>query len=153
MATELQQLALVRLYQGATTYARWQSGYIDELISYEGVQWIYQQFSWEGVASGSGGTGQGSLTMPATPNIRQMLELAIAGPWLCHLRVLQIDESASGTPPASMAVAGSLLAEVTGGSCSMTTATLELGSALDSVGAQFPPRTANTRLIGVPCRL
>lgn len=150
---ELQQLALVRIYSGGTTYARWQSAYLDKVISYEGSSWTYQQFSWEGVASGAGATGQGSLSLPATPSIRALLERALAGIWLVQLRVFQAPDDAAGTPPTGMVQVGSLIAEVIGGNCSLTTATLQLGSALAPLGAQFPPRTANTRLIGVPCRL
>jgi hypothetical protein len=43
--------------------------------------------------------------------------------------------------------------EVIGASAGLTTMTWRLGSALSPVGAQFPPRTAITPLIGVPCRL
>lgn len=153
MATELQQLCLVRFYLGGVTYARWQSAYVDQVISYESASWTYQQFNWEGVASGAGGGNQGGLSAPATPAIRSLLASAIAGPWLVSLRVFQAPEAATGTPPAGMTLVGSLVAEVIGGDCTMTAASFALGSTLSPIGAQFPPRTATTRLIGVPCRL
>ncbi|NDC35745.1 MAG: hypothetical protein EBZ51_10310 [Synechococcaceae bacterium WB9_2_112] len=83
-----------------------------------------------------------------------MTEQALAGPWVATLRVIQFDESiASSGPPASYILAASCVGEVIGASASLSQITWKLGSALSPVGAQFPPRTAITPLIGVPCRL
>ena len=55
-------------------------------------------------------------------------------------------------PPAGAILVGSATGEVIGASGGLTSITMRLGSALSPVGAQFPPRTATTPLIGVPCR-
>jgi hypothetical protein len=70
------------------------------------------------------------------------------------LRVIQFDEETAGsTPPATYTLAASCVGEVISASAGLTTMSWKLGSALSPVGAQFPPRTATTPLIGVPCRL
>jgi hypothetical protein len=48
---------------------------------------------------------------------------------------------------------GSTVGQVISASATVTSITLKLGSALSPVGAQFPPRTATSSLIGVPCVL
>ena len=81
-------------------------------------------------------------------------EAALAGPWVAQVRVIQFDEEQGTTaPPATYVLAASCVGEVIGASATLTTMTWKLGSALSPVGAQFPPRTAITPLIGVPCRL
>jgi hypothetical protein len=83
-----------------------------------------------------------------------MTETALAGPWVATLSVLQFDETAASSgPPAAYVLAASCVGEVIGASATITQITWKLGSALSPVGAQFPPRTAITPLIGVPCRL
>jgi hypothetical protein len=73
---------------------------------------------------------------------------------VAEVRVIQFDEEAGTTaPPAAYVLAASCIGEVIGASATLTTMTWKLGSALSPVGAQFPPRTAITPLIGVPCRL
>ncbi len=45
------------------------------------------------------------------------------------------------------------LSELVGAGGGFESITLELGSSLSPIGAQVPPRTFSTRLVGVPCRL
>jgi hypothetical protein len=137
-----------------TVFARWQSYWIDAITSWDGQSWTYQQLDWAGVTSGQAMGEQATLTLPAVPSVLQMTERALAGPWVVALRVLQFDEEVGTTaPPATYTLAASCVGEVISASASLTTMTWKLGSALSPVGAQFPPRTAITPLIGVPCRL
>jgi hypothetical protein len=97
---------------------------------------------------------QATLTLPAVPSVLAMTEQALAGPWVATLSVIQFDESAASSgPPATTVLAASCVGEVIGASASLTQITWKLGSALAPIGAQFPPRTVITALIGVPCRL
>jgi hypothetical protein len=137
-----------------TVYARWQSYWIDAVVSWSSQQWSYQQLDWAGVTSGQAVGDQATLTLPAVPSVLAMTERALAGPWVATLSVIQFDESAASSgPPATTVLAASCVGEVIGASAGLTTMTWRLGSALSPVGAQFPPRTAITALIGVPCRL
>ena len=137
-----------------TVFARWQSYWVDSIANWDGQSWIYQQLDWAGVTSGQAMGDQATLTFPGVPSVLDMTERALAGPWVVTLRVLQFDEEAGATgPPATYTLAASCVGEVISASAGLTTMTWKLGSALSPVGAQFPPRTAGTRLIGVPCRL
>ena len=149
------QAAFVSLGDGfGTVYARWQSYWIDAVVSWSSQQWSYQQLDWAGVTSGQAVGDQASLTLPAVPSVLAMTEQALAGPWVATLSVIQFDESAASSgPPATTVLAASCVGEVIGASASLTQITWKLGSALAPIGAQFPPRTAITALIGVPCRL
>ena len=149
------QAAFVSLGDGfGTVYARWQSYWIDAVVSWSSQQWSYQQLDWAGVTSGQAVGDQASLTLPAVPSVLAMTEQALAGPWVATLSVIQFDESAASSgPPATTVLAASCVGEVIGASASLTQITWRLGSALAPIGAQFPPRTAITALIGVPCRL
>jgi len=149
------QAAFVSLGDGfGTIYARWQSYWVDAVVSWSSQQWSYQQLDWSGVTSGQAVGDQAALTLPAVPSVLAMTERALAGPWVATLSVIQFDESAASSgPPATTVLAASCVGEVIGASASLTQITWKLGSALSPVGAQFPPRTAITALIGVPCRL
>ena len=149
------QAAFVSLGDGfGTVYARWQSYWIDAVVSWSSQQWSYQQLDWSGVTSGQAVGDQASLILPAVPSVLAMNERALAGPWVATLSVIQFDEAlASSGPPATTVLAASCVGEVIGASATLTQVTWKLGSALAPVGAQFPPRTAITALIGVPCRL
>lgn len=149
------QAAFVSLGDGfGTIYARWQSYWVDAVVSWSSQQWSYQQLDWAGITSGQAVGDQAALTLPAVPSVLAMTERALAGPWVATLSVIQFDESAASSgPPATTVLAASCVGEVIGASASLTQITWKLGSALSPVGAQFPPRTAITALIGVPCRL
>jgi hypothetical protein len=150
------QAAFLELGDGfGTTFARWQSYWIDAITSWDGQSWTYQQLDWAGVTSGQATGEQATLTLPAVPSVLAMTETALAGPWVVTLRVIQFDEAAASAtaPPAEYVLAASCVGEVIDASASLTQMAWILGSALSPIGAQFPPTTALTALIGVPCRL
>jgi len=149
------QAAFLELGDGfGTTFARWQSYAIDQIVSWDSQSWTYQQLDWAGITSGQAVGDQASITLPAVPSVLQLTERARAGAWVATLRVIQWDEELSSTPPASgYVLAASCVGQVIGAGGSLTQIAWKLGSALSPIGAQFPPRTAITALVGVPCRL
>lgn len=149
------QASFLELGDGfGTVFARWQSYAIDQIVSWESKSWIYQQLDWSGLISGQAVGDQASITLPAVPSVRALTEEALAVAWVVQLRVIQWDDEVSSTPPASgYVLAASCIGQVIGAGGSLTQITWNLGSALSPIGAQFPPRTATTFLIGVPCRL
>lgn len=152
---ETGQAAFMELSDGfGAVFVRWQSYWIDAVTAWDGQAWAYQQLDWAGITSGQATGDQATLTLPAVPSVLTMTEAALAGPWVATLRVIQFDETAGATaPPAAYVLAASCVGEVIGASATLTQVTWRLGSALSPVGVQFPPRTALTALIGVPCRL
>ena len=149
------QAAFLELGDGfGATFARWQSYAIDQLVSWDSQSWTYQQLDWAGITSGQAVGDQATLTLPAVPSVLALTKQAQAGAWVATLRVIQWDEELSSTPPASgYVLAASCVGQVIGAGGGLTQITWRLGSALSPIGAQFPPRTAITSSIGVPCRL
>jgi hypothetical protein len=149
------QAAFLELSDGfGTVSARWQSYAIEQVITWDGQAWEYRQFDWAGITSGQAVGDQATLTLPARPSVLQLTPRALAGAWVASLRVIQWDDEASANPPASgYVLAASCVGQVVGASGPLTQWAWRLGSALAPIGAQFPPRTATTALIGVPCRL
>jgi hypothetical protein len=139
--------------QQTTTYARWQSFWIDATVTWEGQGWTYQPMDWSGITSGSGGD-QATITLPRLPSVDSIMRRALAGLWLATLRVYQFDESLdAGAPQAGQVLVGSCIGQVISASATATSIELRMGSALSPVGAQFPPVLASDALIGVPCVL
>jgi hypothetical protein len=69
------QAAFVAIGDGfGTTYARWQSYWIDAVVSWDGQAWAYQQLDWAGVTSGQATGDQATLTLPAVPSVHAMTE-------------------------------------------------------------------------------
>ena len=149
------QAAFLQLGDSAgTVFARWQSYWLDSIVNWSSQPWAYQQFDWNGITSGQAVGDQGSITLPAVPSVQGITEAALAGPWVATLTVLQFDEAAASSgPPATTTTVAACVGEIISASATLTAITWRLGSALAPVGAQFPPRTAITPLIGVPCRL
>ena len=149
------QVAFLQLAnEGGAVIARWQSFWVDLSVIWEGQLWDYQQMDWVGITSGQASAEQVTITLPRLPSVQSLVKRALYGPWVATLRVYQFDEVLdAGAPQSAQALVGSTVGQVVSASGSLTTLTMKLGSALSPVGAQFPPRTATTTLIGVPCQL
>ena len=148
------QAAFLELSDGfGTVIARWQSYVLEQVIAWDGQSWAYRQFDWAGITSGQAVGDQATITLPALPSVLALTPRALAGAWVASLRVVQWDDEASANPPASgYVLAASCVGQVVGATGTQTQQTWRLGSALSPIGAQFPPRTAITSSIGVPCR-
>lgn len=146
-------IARLTLADGPAVVRRWQSYWINRPISWGGLQWDYAQFTWDGLLSGQS-SDQISLTLPATPSNRALVERALADAWLITLEVYEApdDGTIDAGPTAETVLVGSVVGQVIEAGGSLTDLQVRLGSALAPIGAQFPPLTATTALIGVPCR-
>jgi hypothetical protein len=149
------QAAFLELGDGfGTTFARWQSYAIEQVITWDGQSWAYQQLDWAGITSGQSVGDQATITLAAVPSVLALTPRALAGAWVASLRVIQWDDEINATPPSSgYVLAASCVGQVIRASGTLAQITWRLGSALAPLGAQFPPTTAITPLIGVPCQL
>jgi hypothetical protein len=149
------QAQYLRLFNGSTTYQRWQSYYVGQTVSWSGGSWLYQQFDCDGITAGQGSTDAAmSVTLPATQFVVDQVERALREAWLAELSLYEFDPLlGNATPQAAQALVAAFTGEVVSGSGSLTAITISLGSSLSPVGAQIPPRQFTTRLIGVPCQL
>jgi hypothetical protein len=149
------QSQYLRIFSGATTYQRWQSYYVNTSVSYGGAVWAYQPFDTDGITAGEVQSESSiSVTLPATTNVMEVVLQALNEARLAELQVYEFDTIlGNSTPQAGQTLIASYLGEVVGVSGGFTSIQMQLGSSLSPVGAQVPPRTFSTRLIGAPCKL
>ena len=136
-------------------FLRWQDHWMNQVVSFDGQQWIYQRFSWVGITSGASTSDQASISMSTTPQNIALVERCLRDTSLANMRLYDFDEEAGDSgPPAGMILIGSVYGQIVSSNATgFTTITMSLGSALSPIGAQYPPRTYTTALVGVPCRL
>jgi len=149
------QSQFLRLYSGSTTYDRWQNYYANASVVLDGGTWSFLPFDADGYTEGqTGDEGGVAITLPATATVVQEVEQALRNAWLAELKVFEFDTlEGNDAPQAGQTLIASYLGEVVGAGGSFATITLELGSSLSPIGAQVPPRTFTTRLVGAQCKL
>lgn len=145
----------LRFLDGGVTVERWQNGYRGATVTWQSQPWIWVDFSAGGMTAGVSGD-ETSLTLeaPATWQVTRAFERALARGYLVELRQYQYDPLATpGVPPVGQVLQASFLGQVVGANATLTRMTCQLGSALDPVGYQVPPRSLTTLMMGVGCRL
>jgi hypothetical protein len=149
------QSQYLRIFSGSTTYQRWQSYYVNTSVTWESAAWSYQPFDADGITAGEVQSESSiSVSLPATTNVMEVVLQALDEARLAELRLYEFDTIlGNSTPQAGQTLIASYLGEVVGVSGGFTSIQMQLGSSLSPVGAQVPPRTFSTRLIGAPCKL
>jgi hypothetical protein len=140
---------------GTTVYDRWQNYYVNSTVVWDGATWAWLPFDADGFVEGQTGDEGGlTVTLPATALVMIEVDAALRGAWLAELSVYEFDLLNGDTAPqAEQELVASFIGEVVGAGGGFESIKLELGSGLAPVGAQVPPRTCTTRLVGVPCKL
>jgi hypothetical protein len=149
------QSQYLRIFSGDTTYQRWQAYYVNTSVSWESASWSYQPFDADGITAGEVQSESSiSVTLPATTNVMEVVLQALDEARLAELRLYEFDTIlGNSTPQTGQTLIASYLGEVVGVSGGFTSIQMQLGSSLSPVGAQVPPRTFSTLLIGAPCKL
>jgi hypothetical protein len=149
------QAQYLRIFSGSTTYQRWQSYYVNTNVTWQGATWAYQPFDADGITAGEVQSESSiSIQLPATTNVVEVVLQALNEARLAELRLYEFDTLlGNSAPQTGQRLIASYLGEVVGVQGSFTSIQLELGSSISPVGAQVPPRTYTTRLIGAPCKL
>jgi hypothetical protein len=149
------QSQFLRIFSGSTTYQRWQAYYVNTSVTWESASWSYQPFDADGITAGEVQSESSiSVTLPATTNVMEVVLQALDEARLAELRLYEFDTIlGNSTPQTEQTLIASYLGEVVGVSGGFTSIQMQLGSSLSPVGAQVPPRTFSTRLIGAPCKL
>lgn len=146
----------MRIYDAAgVTYARWQSYYVYSTVTWQSAQWQYQPFDADGITSGQTGDESGiTITLPATSVVMDQVVPALREARLIELLLYQFDSiGGDSTPQTGQVLVAQFNGELVSASGGFTSIALQVGSSLSPVGAQIPPRTFTTRLIGKGCRL
>ena len=149
------QAQYLRIFSGTTTYQRWQSYYVNTSVTYDGAVWAYQPFDADGITAGEVQSEASiSVRLPATTNAIEVALQALDEARLAELQLYEFDTLlGNSTPQAAQSLIASYIGEVVGISGSFTQLSMELGSSLSPIGAQVPPRTFSSQLVGAPCKL
>jgi hypothetical protein len=149
------QSQFLRIFSGSITYQRWQSYYVNTSVTWESSSWAYQPFDADGITAGEVQSESSiSIRLPATTNAVTVALQALNEAQLAELRFYEFNTLlGNSAPQAGQTLIASYLGEVVGVKGGLTSIELELGSSLAPVGAQVPPRSYSTRLIGAPCQL
>ena len=150
------QAQYIRIYEsGGADYYRWQNYYVNSTVTWNSKTWDYFPFESRGVSE-SAAIGQTNVTLqlPATSLAVRAVEIALFNEYICEVRAYEFDNRLSNNVPQS---GQTLIADFTGQvlnlSGSFISLNVELGTALSPVGAQIPPRTYTSRLVGNPIRI
>lgn len=149
------QAQFLRLYTATgDTRDRWQS-YWATRIDWDSQSWDYLAFQADGFVEGDSGSEQSiSVTLPATRRAVLSCERAMDDGWLAELKIYRFDdEFALAGPPGELTLVSQFNGQVVGGSATVTSFTLQLGSALSPVGATVPQRVLTSSLMGAGCKL
>lgn len=149
------QSQYLRIYEGATTYQRWQGYYVNETVTWSGASWAYQPFVVNGLIGGTPGADVGiTIEAPATETILQAFKDAINNNRLVEVKLYEFDTRLTNSAPqAGQLLIGAFTGEAVSMGGSFSLIELRLGSTLSPVGAQIPPRKYTNRLIGAPIRM
>lgn len=149
------QSQFLRIFSGSTTYQRWQSYYVNTSVTWESVAWDYQPFDADGITAGEVQSESSiSIRLPATTTVMEVALQALDEARLAELRLYEFDTILGNNAPQSgQVLIASYMGEIVGVQGGFTSIEMQLGSSLSPVGAQVPPRTFSTRLIGSPCKL
>lgn len=152
------QAHFLRIWDPATGAAQFtvQNGYQAGPIVIAGDSYQFLDFTVGDLASG-GNADQAELaiTLPGLTACSTVLDDALREGWLATLTIYQFDTITPPTaPPPGQVILVQLTGEVIGGSERFPAVVeITIGSALESLGAQVPPRRFTSALVGTPCRL
>ena len=134
----------------ATVHARWQSYYVATTVTWSSASWIYVPFVADGFTSGIGGDeSQVTISAPASRPVVSTFESAIRNAWLAELSIYQFrPQDGNNTPQAEQELIGRYTGQIVGGNGGLSMLSIQLGSALATVGSQVPPRKFNTFMMG-----
>lgn len=149
------QAQYLRIYSAAgVTLHRWQS-YYSKPITWDGGLWVNVPFAASGFSEGlTSSETDINVTVPATGLVVSAIEQAIASSHLVDLTIYQFDIlDGNDLPQDGQQLLLSYTGQVTGGGGSLTSLQMNLGTPVSTVGAQVPPRTLTSAIMGLGCRL
>jgi len=149
------QAQYLRLFDESATYYRWQNFYFNQTVTWDSVLWNYHPFVLNAMVGTATQAEAGiSVTLPATSVAVIALRTALDKNWLCELKMYEFDTRLSQqVPQAGQLLIGAFIGEVVGLGGSFTELDVSIGSSLAPVGAQVPPRSFSSRLVGNPIKL
>lgn len=149
------QAQYLRIYSSAgATFQRWQQYYFGT-VTWDGQPWLHQQFEADGMTAGlSGDEADITISAPATPVIVSAFQAAILNGYNVELSMYQFDSAIdNNTPQTDQQLVFRHIGRVTAGGGGLTQMNIRVGSAINPVNAQIPPKKLTTYVMGIGCRL
>ena len=100
------------------------------------------------VADSSGGQSTFTIQLPATHEAVNLLENGLTNGHLARVQIYQFDPPTDNSFPSVRELVAQYDGEIIRGTAGQTEVTLVLGSSLDPIGAQIPPRKYTSNLVG-----
>lgn len=149
------QAQYLRIFDGSTTYLRLQGYYVGQTVTLDSQQWSYFPFVANGLIGGTpGGDVEVTISVPATAAAVAAFEAALNQNRLVEVKIYEFDTRLTqAQPQAGQSLIGVFVGEVVGITGTFAALDIQLGSSLAPVGAQVPPRTFTSALIGAPLQL
>lgn len=115
---------------------------------------VFKPFSVGAITSNVSG-GQQSFTVEfgLQPALEQLVEDSAANEYVYDCELKEFTPTATGVPPATLTTFAQFVGHVLTASKTDRSLTVEIGSSLDPVKAQVPPRKFTTALTGEPPQL
>lgn len=149
------QAQYIRIFiDGGADQELLQNFYVNSTVTVSSKNYEYYPFEFEGLIESSAIGGQNiNLMLPATQRSMDMFLKAAYKDYLVEVKVFEFDNRLGvDAPQTGQVLISSFFGKVGKMSGSFAVLNVELGTALDPIGAQVPTRTYNTTLVGAPIR-
>tara|TARA_R110000772_G_scaffold118560_2_gene224203 strand:- start:602 stop:1054 length:453 start_codon:yes stop_codon:yes gene_type:complete len=147
--TALAQFVHIQTAAGSTLF-RWQNFW----LTYTVDSHTYYAFAPGSIASSQdGAASEVSIEVPLNSENITLLENGASLKYTADISMYKFTPTADGSPPASKTKVAGFFGQIVGGSLSDTSISLSIGTSLDAVEAQIPPRIFTSLLIGIPPKL
>lgn len=140
----------VRQADYSTVVARYQSYWPGLTVDNH----TFYPFNTNAIVSNATG-GQQSLTVDfaASNEIISVVEAGLSNGYFVELSFYQFTPTADGSPPTAKALFANYIGELISATQNETSISIQIGSSLNPVEAQAPPRKFTTTLIGEPPKI
>ena len=135
---------------GEFAYARWQSRWIEESVTWNNNTWKYQRMIVSGILSGNTLGSQTQLNVPLTIQTDSLSKALEYPPGIIKIEEYHLNDSLPlSAPQVDQILVNQTLGNVTQVSKTTSEVQFTIGLALSPGGSSFVPRRATTRLIGL----
>jgi hypothetical protein len=105
------------------------------------------------VSNAAGGQQSLSVSFAASAEILALIEAGLANAYLVELAYYYFTPTANGTPPTAKTLFASFIGELINATQDEASVSIRIGSSLNPVEAQAPPRKFTSTLIGDPPKI
>jgi hypothetical protein len=141
----------LRIFQGGTTFARWQNYYVNETVQLDNASFQFAIFEADGIESGDlQSESTLRVVFASDAGLFPLLLRSLRNAYSVEIQTYAFDPRQQGV---GQILVGTYAGQIINAQRNTNQIVIELGATLSPVGSQVPPRKFTTRLVGAPCRL